>query len=111
MAFTEGSFLELENRTNRRLDPGLFPPPVLILPKPKAASKARWVANARHQPEMDFIKAFTGIPNLTHAWNDYDLRTEVVQKVLGRQRVFGAPTESVSRPESTPQPFPQTLFL
>jgi hypothetical protein len=32
--------------------------------------------------ELDFIQFFTKIPNLTHSWNEYKLRTEVVNKFL-----------------------------
>jgi hypothetical protein len=30
----------------------------------------------------DLIESITGIPNLTHAWNEYALRAEVVEKVI-----------------------------
>lgn len=29
----------------------------------------------------DLIEAFTGIPNLTHAWNEFGLKADVVQRV------------------------------
>ena len=32
--------------------------------------------------DLDFIEAFTGHPNLTHAWNEFGLRTEVVAEVI-----------------------------
>ena len=31
--------------------------------------------------ELDLIEAITGHPNLTHAWNVFGLKTEVVQEV------------------------------
>jgi len=31
--------------------------------------------------DFDLIEAFTGHPNLTHLWNRFGLRAEVVEKV------------------------------
>jgi hypothetical protein len=32
--------------------------------------------------DTEFTVAITGYPNLTHAWNEFGLKTEVVQQVL-----------------------------
>jgi len=31
--------------------------------------------------EFDFIEHLTGIPNLTHAWNRFGLKSDVVERV------------------------------
>ena len=41
------------------------------------------VAQAENTPcPADLIEHFTGQPNLTHAWNEFGLKNEVVERVL-----------------------------
>jgi hypothetical protein len=37
--------------------------------------------------EFDFIEAITGVPNLTHAWNEFGLRAEVVELMTVKRDV------------------------
>jgi len=50
--------------------------------------------------EFDFIQAFTGIPNLTHAWRYYGLKLSVVETVI-RSKAFATQPESVLKTESS----------
>jgi len=55
---------------------------ILLDPHERAQLVADYLQTHPLPAEVDFIEAFTGHPNLTHAWNEYGLKVEVVEKIL-----------------------------
>jgi hypothetical protein len=53
----------------------------VLEPHEQKALVQAFITSAPFPTEVDFIQEFTGIPNLTHAWNEFGLRAEVVAKV------------------------------
>ena len=64
-----------ESRISRRASKYLVIPiaPIPVVPEP---------LNGSNLKEFDFMEAFTGYSNLTHVWDQFGLKTQVVQNVL-----------------------------
>lgn len=54
---------------------------IYLEPHEHAQLTQDYLAQHPIEAEIDFIEAIIGIPNLTHAWNQFGLRVEVVERV------------------------------
>ena len=56
---------------------------LLLTPHDHARLTADYLKAFPLPTDIDLIEAITGKPNLTHAWNKFRLRAEVVESILG----------------------------
>ena len=55
---------------------------IYLTPEDHARLTAQFLKTHPIKTEIDLIEEITGKPNLTHVWNEFALRVEVVEQVL-----------------------------